>query len=203
MCIRDSFKPTGDLARALEYWLDEHRAVWTAQHVALYGNVVKALSEGIDRIKALKNPKSSRALIVALGESTAAMQAAAAQQAEAAVLEIEKEMQSAGIPVEQLKVKIKKSVQTQLNPEKLKSEAKLNKPKLDKTKQDQSVSHELVAEEVAANQINLDEVAVFGQQQFTNDESAASDLAKLTANQEVQAPIASSVVDQELSLIHI
>lgn len=82
------FKPIGDLARALEHWLDEHNSVWTEQHVSLYGNVVKALGDGLEKVKALKNPKSTRALILALGESTAAMQAAAAQQAEAAVQEV-------------------------------------------------------------------------------------------------------------------
>jgi len=84
------FKPIGDLARALEHWLDEHSSAWTEQHVSLYGNVVKALSDGLDKAKALKNPKSTRALIIALSESTAAMQAAAAQLAEAAVLEVQK-----------------------------------------------------------------------------------------------------------------
>lgn len=84
------FKPIGDLARALEHWLDEHHSVWTSQHITLYGNVVKALSDGLEKAKALKNPRSSRALIVALSESTAAMQASATQLAEAAVLEVEK-----------------------------------------------------------------------------------------------------------------
>ncbi|MES1987978.1 MAG: Hpt domain-containing protein, partial [Pseudomonadota bacterium] len=81
------FNPTGDLARGLEHWLDEHTGVWTEQHIALYGNVVKALADGLEKAKALKNPKSTRALILALSESTAAMQAIATQQAEAAVLE--------------------------------------------------------------------------------------------------------------------
>lgn len=84
------FKPIGDLARALEHWLDEHTSTWTEQHVALYGNVVKALADGLEKAKALKNPKSTRALIIALSESTAAMQAIAAHQAEAAVLEVKK-----------------------------------------------------------------------------------------------------------------
>ncbi len=84
------FKAIGDLARALEHWLDEHHSTWTAQHIALYGNVVKALKDGLEKAKALKNPRSSRALILALSESTAAMQASAAQEAEAAVLEIER-----------------------------------------------------------------------------------------------------------------
>jgi len=84
------FKAIGDLARALEHWLDEHHSIWTAQHIALYGNVVKALKDGLEKAKALKNPRSSRALILALSESTAVMQASAAQEAEAAVLEIER-----------------------------------------------------------------------------------------------------------------
>lgn len=83
------FKPTGDLARALEHWLDEHAGSWIEQHVALYGNVVKALADGLEKAKALKNSKSTRALVIALGESTSAMQAIATQQAEAAVLELE------------------------------------------------------------------------------------------------------------------
>ena len=83
------FKPTGDLARALEHWLDQYTGTWTEQHIALYGNVVKALEDGLEKAKALKNPKSTRALIIALGETTAAMQGAAAQQAENAVLEVQ------------------------------------------------------------------------------------------------------------------
>lgn len=82
------FKPTGDLARALEHWLDEHTGVWTKQHISLYGNVVKALADGLEKAKALKNPKSARALILALGESTAAMQAVATEQAKASAVEV-------------------------------------------------------------------------------------------------------------------
>lgn len=84
------FKPIGDLARALEHWLDAHNSAWTQQHIALYGNVVKALSEGLERAKALKNTKSTRALMIALSTSTTTMQAAATQQAEAAMLEVKK-----------------------------------------------------------------------------------------------------------------
>ena len=84
------FKPIGDLARALEHWLDEHTSVWTEQHVQLYGNVIKALDDGLEKAKALKNAKSSRALILALGESTAAMQLAATQKAEAELVKAKK-----------------------------------------------------------------------------------------------------------------
>jgi len=89
------FTPIGDLARALEHWLDEHNGNWTEQHIELYANVVKALGEGLESVKALNEPKTTRALIVALGESTAAMQADAAQQAEAAVLEVAETRKSA------------------------------------------------------------------------------------------------------------
>jgi chemosensory pili system protein ChpA (sensor histidine kinase/response regulator) len=81
------FKSTGDLARALEHWLDEHEGFWTEQNIALYDNVVKALADGLEKAKALKNPKSTRALILALSESTNAMQEIASQKALAGVLE--------------------------------------------------------------------------------------------------------------------
>jgi chemosensory pili system protein ChpA (sensor histidine kinase/response regulator) len=89
------FKPIGDLARALEHWLDVHNSVWTEQHIALYSNVVKALADGLEKVKTLKNPKSTRALIIALSESTSAMQATATQQAQAAVLEVKEAEKSA------------------------------------------------------------------------------------------------------------
>src|SRR5450830_736619 len=104
------FKPTGDLARALEHWLDEHTAIWTEQHIALYGNVVKALADSLERAKALKNPKSTRALIQALASSTAAMQALATHEAEAAVLGLEQETQVAELqapPPQAKKQKVK------------------------------------------------------------------------------------------------
>ncbi|MES2012522.1 MAG: Hpt domain-containing protein, partial [Pseudomonadota bacterium] len=97
------FKPIGDLARALEHWLDAHTCAWVEQHLALYGNVVKALADGLEKAKALKNPKSTRALILALSESTAAIQAAATQQAEADVLEA----QMAELPTKKSKSKTK------------------------------------------------------------------------------------------------
>jgi chemosensory pili system protein ChpA (sensor histidine kinase/response regulator) len=108
------FKPTGDLGRALEHWLDEHKTAWTSKHISLYANVVKALSDGIASIKAHKNPKPSRALIAALAESTAKMQAEAARLAEIATLELEKEIKSAGIPVGKLKLP-RKQIQHAVN----------------------------------------------------------------------------------------
>ncbi len=89
------FTAIGELARALEHWLDEHNGNWTEQHIQLYTNVVKALGDGLESVRSLNEPKPSRALIVALAESTAAMQADAAQQAEAAVLEAEETEKSA------------------------------------------------------------------------------------------------------------
>lgn len=86
------FIPTGNLARGLEHWLDEHTGVWSEQHIVLYGNVVKALAEGLEKAKALKNPKSTRALILALSESTAAIQTIATQQTEAPTLEQQAEV---------------------------------------------------------------------------------------------------------------
>ena len=102
------FTPIGDLARALEHWLGEHNGNWTEQHIELYSNVVKALGDGLESVKALNEPKTTRALIVALGESTSAMQAAAAQQAEAAVLEVEETEKSA----KKSKAKIKIEAET-------------------------------------------------------------------------------------------
>ena len=181
------FKPTGDLARALEYWLDEHRASWTAQHINLYANVVKALSDGIERIKTLKNPKSSRALIVALGESTAEMQAIAAQQAEAAVLELEKEMQSAGISVDKLKVKVPPAGKVADKKQKRES----NKPAIHESVE-LDTHEEPSADEVV---VALDEIAVFGQQSSFGTETEIAE-PQLTSSQQASKP--NVPVDQEL-----
>ena len=113
------FKPIGDLARALEHWLDEHTAIWTEQHITLYGNVVKALADGLEKAKALKNPKSTRALIQALFSSTTAMQTLAAYEAEAAVLEIELELEQkvklTEKPAKKSKVNISKTKTSLIN----------------------------------------------------------------------------------------
>lgn len=92
------FKPIGDLARALEHWLEAHSGPWTEQHLGLYENVVKALAEGLESVKALNEPKVTRALITALTESTAAVQAQAAVEAEAAVIAAEKTATAAKKP---------------------------------------------------------------------------------------------------------
>ena len=76
------FETIGDLARALEHWLDEFIGSWTAKHLELYGKVIQALAEGLEKAKNLQHPKSNRALIIELSKSTAAMQVLAAQAAE-------------------------------------------------------------------------------------------------------------------------
>ncbi|HOY70945.1 MAG TPA: Hpt domain-containing protein [Methylotenera sp.] len=134
------FNPTGELSRALEHWLDEHRVAWSAQHITLYGNVVRALDDGLTRIKALKNPKSARALILALSESTAKMQAEAAQQAELASLELEKEIQAAGIPLKQLKLKAGKAQKAPATVQQ--SEQATNEPQADSTPTEPAVEIE-------------------------------------------------------------
>lgn len=110
------FTPIGDLARALEHWLEEHNGNWTEQHIELYGNVVKALGEGLESVKALNEPKTTRALIVALGESTAAMQVAATQQAEAAVLEVVETEKSAKKTKEKASAKTTAKVAAEMPP---------------------------------------------------------------------------------------
>ncbi len=76
------FETIGDLARALEHWLDEFIGPWTAKHLELYGKVIQALADGLEKAKNLQHPKSNRALIIELSKSTAAMQVLAAQAAE-------------------------------------------------------------------------------------------------------------------------
>lgn len=181
------FKPTGDLARALEYWLDEHRASWSAQHISLYANVVKALADGLERIKALKNPKSSRALIVALGESTAEMQAIAAQQAEAAVLELEKEMQSAGISVDKLKVKVPPAGRAVDR----KQKRAIEKPVI--LESFEPDTQEKPSVDVAS--VALDEIAVFGQQSSSSAETEKPEPSFATSQQASKSQVP---MDQEL-----
>lgn len=63
------FKTMGELGRALEAWLNEVEN-WTAQHTSLYGSVAKMLSSMWVKISELRNPRSARALIDVLLEST-------------------------------------------------------------------------------------------------------------------------------------
>ncbi len=114
------FKQIGELARALERWLDEHTSAWTEQHVTLYANVVKALEDGLEKAKALKNPKSARALIIALSESTENMQAVATQKAEAAVIDAKK-------PGRRAKAKVEAVDQPKLS-DMISSEAAISEP---------------------------------------------------------------------------
>lgn len=63
------FKSMGELGRALEAWLNEEES-WTAQRAALYSNVVKSLSNMWVKVSELRNPRSARALIELLNQST-------------------------------------------------------------------------------------------------------------------------------------
>jgi chemosensory pili system protein ChpA (sensor histidine kinase/response regulator) len=121
------FTPIGELARALEHWLDEHNGKWTEQQTELYGNVVKALGDGLESVKALNEPKTTRALIAALGESTAAMQVVAAQQAEAAVLEVKETEKSAKKTKQKTKAVAKETAETPVAAE-LKTELVVDEP---------------------------------------------------------------------------
>jgi len=76
------FDTIGDLARALEHWLDAYLGNWTEKHLALYAKVIKALEDGLEKAKNLQHPKSTRSLIIELSKSTASMQVLAAQLAE-------------------------------------------------------------------------------------------------------------------------
>jgi len=78
------FKPMGDLARALEHWLDARVEGWSEADVTLYENVVNALQKAIEKAKQYKNVRTPRALINALAKSTEAMQKAVSDDAETA-----------------------------------------------------------------------------------------------------------------------
>jgi chemosensory pili system protein ChpA (sensor histidine kinase/response regulator) len=68
------FDDIGDLARGLEHWLEEFTGSWTDKQIALYSKVIASLKEGLDKAKSLQHPKSTRALVIELSKSTAAMQ---------------------------------------------------------------------------------------------------------------------------------
>ncbi|MEK9940728.1 MAG: Hpt domain-containing protein, partial [Methylotenera sp.] len=138
------FKPIGDLARALEHWLDEHSGSWTEQHLSLYRSVVKALAEGMESVRLLNEPKTTRALINALTESTAAMQAEAALQAEAAVIAAEKTAKAVKKPnikvvVSRVTPAEKQDVNAEPVPA-LTQEAKIATPKIEATNAEAVVS---------------------------------------------------------------
>jgi chemosensory pili system protein ChpA (sensor histidine kinase/response regulator) len=152
------FKQIGELARALEHWLDAHTSAWTEQHITLYANVVKALEEGLEKAKALKNPKSSRALIIALSESTETMQAVATQKAEAAVID------AAGKPGRRTKAKTEPADQSKTTPDAIAPmptiaepealvEASDDLPKIDLPKLEEVVVDHLVEVGVKVNSI--------------------------------------------------
>ena len=186
------FKPTGDLARALEHWLDEHTAIWTEQHIALYGNVVKALADSLERAKALKNPKSTRALIQALASSTAAMQALATHEAEAAVLGLEQETQVAEPQVAE--------------PQATHAQAKKPKIKAGKSNvtQNTSLDNELAENKLAVPEVEADalhEVVDAKNQEHELEQQAIADLAIIKNLVEVELhakQLKDLAVDQEL-----
>lgn len=155
------FKPTGDLARALEHWLDQYSGAWTAQHITLYGNVVKALEDGLERAKLFKNPRSTRALIMTLGKTTAAMQGAAAQQAENAVLEVqasEKLAEKAAVekPIEEKPIEVNRVVESHI--EEKPTKTTVAKVPLNVVPAEPIVDAESTEAEVKVNQLSVQAV---------------------------------------------
>ena len=64
------FIQMGELGRALERWLDEINAIWTAQHLDLYNSTVKSLSTMWHKISEQRNPRSAATLIKVLNQAT-------------------------------------------------------------------------------------------------------------------------------------
>ncbi len=64
------FNQMGELGRALERWLDEINAIWTAQHLDLYTSAVKSLSTMWQKVSEQRNPRSAVALIKVLNQAT-------------------------------------------------------------------------------------------------------------------------------------
>lgn len=85
------FKAMGELARALEYWLDVHSGNWTADAIKMYQNVVVALAKMLAKAAQLEQPKQSAALLRALNKAikAASAEAEAAVESEAEVVEID------------------------------------------------------------------------------------------------------------------
>lgn len=64
------FKSLSDLSRALENWLDIFPGEWDAKSLALLGNVVKSLTDMLEKVEALTEPKRATALLTALKKVT-------------------------------------------------------------------------------------------------------------------------------------
>jgi chemosensory pili system protein ChpA (sensor histidine kinase/response regulator) len=64
------FKALSDLSRALENWLDVFPGQWDTKSLALLGNVVKSLTDMLEKVEALVEPKRATALLTALKKAT-------------------------------------------------------------------------------------------------------------------------------------
>ena len=64
------FNQMGELGRALERWLDEINAIWTAQHLDLYTSTVQSLSTMWQKVSEQRNPRSAVTLIKVLNQAT-------------------------------------------------------------------------------------------------------------------------------------
>jgi chemosensory pili system protein ChpA (sensor histidine kinase/response regulator) len=56
------FKQMGELARALENWLDESQSNWSAKSTELYESTIKSLAGMWQKISELRNPRSAKSL---------------------------------------------------------------------------------------------------------------------------------------------
>jgi len=64
------FKALSDLSRALENWLDVFPGQWDDKSLTLLGNVVKSLTDMLEKVEALAEPKRATALLTALKKAT-------------------------------------------------------------------------------------------------------------------------------------
>ena len=64
------FKALSDLSRALENWLDVFPGQWNDKSLTLLGNVVKSLTDMLEKVEALVEPKRATALLTALKKAT-------------------------------------------------------------------------------------------------------------------------------------
>lgn len=65
------FKSIGNLGRALEHWLDVHANQWSPADLALFDQVVNALTEMLRKAGQLRQPRQVSNLLTALEEATA------------------------------------------------------------------------------------------------------------------------------------